>query len=389
MVTILQACYRAYRDLDAVMVEINPLVITGAGDLVALDAKMSFDTNALVPPPAGRRTARPQPGRPARKRPPATMACLRRPRRRHRLHHQRRGPCDGHDGHDQAGGGRACELPRHRRRRQPRAGRAAFRTVLADRNVSVILVNIFAGINRCDWVAEGRRAGLQGGWPDHSRRRPACRHQCRRGQAHHRRTSGLPLIICRHAGRGGRQGRRRPSRRKHRLRRGPMAILITEKTRVIVQGITGRIGQFHAADMIKHGTNVVGGVTPGKGGSRPTWTARSSTPSARRSRRRAPRRASSSCRRPSPPTRSWKRPMPASDRRLRDRRHPRAGHDEGQALPARYPEERKMRLIGPNCAGIISPARASWGSCRRTSTCPAASASSAAPARWAMRPRAR
>jgi succinyl-CoA synthetase beta subunit len=31
----------------------------------------------------------------------------------------------------------------------------AFRTVLADRNVSVILVNIFAGINRCDWVAEG------------------------------------------------------------------------------------------------------------------------------------------------------------------------------------------------------------------------------------------
>jgi succinyl-CoA synthetase beta subunit len=31
----------------------------------------------------------------------------------------------------------------------------AFRTVLADRNVSVVLVNIFAGINRCDWVAEG------------------------------------------------------------------------------------------------------------------------------------------------------------------------------------------------------------------------------------------
>jgi len=47
MVSILRACYRAYRDLDAVMVEINPLVITGSGDLVALDAKMSFDTNAL------------------------------------------------------------------------------------------------------------------------------------------------------------------------------------------------------------------------------------------------------------------------------------------------------------------------------------------------------
>jgi malate-CoA ligase subunit beta len=47
MVNVLRACYRAYRDLDAMMVEINPLVVTGDGDLVALDAKMSFDTNAL------------------------------------------------------------------------------------------------------------------------------------------------------------------------------------------------------------------------------------------------------------------------------------------------------------------------------------------------------
>ena len=47
MVTVLQACHRAYSELDAMMVEINPLVVTGAGDLVALDAKMSFDTNAL------------------------------------------------------------------------------------------------------------------------------------------------------------------------------------------------------------------------------------------------------------------------------------------------------------------------------------------------------
>ena len=45
-----------------------------------------------------------------------------------------------------------------------------------------------------------------------------------------------------------------------------MAILIPEKTRVIVQGMWGRIGALHAADMIKYGTNVLGGVTPGKGG---------------------------------------------------------------------------------------------------------------------------
>ena len=45
-----------------------------------------------------------------------------------------------------------------------------------------------------------------------------------------------------------------------------MSILITENSRVIVQGITGREGLFHAAQMLNYGTKVVGGVTPGKGG---------------------------------------------------------------------------------------------------------------------------
>ena len=45
-----------------------------------------------------------------------------------------------------------------------------------------------------------------------------------------------------------------------------MAILIDSDTRVLVTGLTGRIGSFHAQDMMDHGTNVVGGVTPGKGG---------------------------------------------------------------------------------------------------------------------------
>ena len=45
-----------------------------------------------------------------------------------------------------------------------------------------------------------------------------------------------------------------------------MSILLNENTRVIVQGITGRDGGFHADQMIKYGTKVVGGVTPGKGG---------------------------------------------------------------------------------------------------------------------------
>ena len=45
-----------------------------------------------------------------------------------------------------------------------------------------------------------------------------------------------------------------------------MAILVDKETRVIVQGITGREGSFHTEKMIEYGTNVVGGVTPGKGG---------------------------------------------------------------------------------------------------------------------------
>jgi len=45
-----------------------------------------------------------------------------------------------------------------------------------------------------------------------------------------------------------------------------MAILLDENSRVIVQGFTGQIGTFHAAEMIEYGTNIVGGVTPGKGG---------------------------------------------------------------------------------------------------------------------------
>ena len=45
-----------------------------------------------------------------------------------------------------------------------------------------------------------------------------------------------------------------------------MSIFIDQSTRLIVQGITGRDGSFHAKQMMEYGTNVVAGVTPGKGG---------------------------------------------------------------------------------------------------------------------------
>ena len=45
-----------------------------------------------------------------------------------------------------------------------------------------------------------------------------------------------------------------------------MAVIIDKQTKIIIQGFTGKMGTFHAEEMIKYGSKVVGGVTPGKGG---------------------------------------------------------------------------------------------------------------------------
>jgi malate-CoA ligase subunit beta len=155
MVRILMGCYRAFRDLDATMVEINPLVITGAGELVALDAKMSFDDNAL----------------------------FRRPRISELRDRSQEDPREsqaadrglayvGLEGDigcmiNGAGlamatmdmiklaGGSPANFLDIGGGASPERVLKAFRVVLGDKNVKVMLVNIFAGINRCDWVAEG------------------------------------------------------------------------------------------------------------------------------------------------------------------------------------------------------------------------------------------
>ncbi|MCA3508583.1 MAG: succinate--CoA ligase subunit alpha [Rhodobacter sp.] len=140
-----------------------------------------------------------------------------------------------------------------------------------------------------------------------------------------------------------------------------MAILITDRTHVIVQGISGRIGQFHAADMIRYGTNVVGGVTPGKGGSqvleRPVFnTVREAV---------AATGAEASLVFVPPPF-AADAIMEAADAGIRAAVCVTDGIPSQDMMKVkrflrRYPEDRKMRLVGPNCAGVISPGQGFLG----------------------------
>jgi malate-CoA ligase subunit alpha len=134
-----------------------------------------------------------------------------------------------------------------------------------------------------------------------------------------------------------------------------MAILITKDTRVIIQGMSGRIGQFHAEEMIAYGTNVVGGVTPGKGGE--TLLGRPLFNTVRDAVEATGADASLLF---VPPAFAADAMMEAADAGIK------TAVCVTDGLPAqdmmkvkrflkRYPRERKMRLIGPNCAGIISP----------------------------------
>ncbi|MCG3200322.1 MAG: Succinate--CoA ligase [ADP-forming] subunit alpha [Gammaproteobacteria bacterium] len=140
-----------------------------------------------------------------------------------------------------------------------------------------------------------------------------------------------------------------------------MAILLDKNSRVIVQGFTGQIGTFHANDMIKYGTNVVGGVTPGKGGTthldRPVFNTvkdavREVGANASIIFVPAPYAADSIMEAADAGIRycvAITDGIPAQDM-IRVKRYMR-----------RYKEANRMRLTGPNCAGSISPGKCMMG----------------------------
>ena len=157
----LRACYRSFRDLDATMVEINPLAVTADGRILALDAKMTFDDNALF------RRQQISELRDKSQEDPREMRATDRGLSYVGLEGSIGCIINGaglamatmdmikHSGGEPAnfldiGGGAS-----------PERVAKAFNLVLSDENVKGVLVNIFAGINRCDWVAQGVVKAMQ------------------------------------------------------------------------------------------------------------------------------------------------------------------------------------------------------------------------------------
>ena len=153
--SFLSGLYRAFTELDASLVEINPLVVTGSGDLLALDAKMSFDGNALY------RNADLMELRDLAEEDPAEVRAS-----EFELNYIK---LDGNIGCMVNGAGLAMATMDIIQLRggspanfldvggSATAERVteAFKIILSDANVKGILVNIFGGIMRCDIIAEG------------------------------------------------------------------------------------------------------------------------------------------------------------------------------------------------------------------------------------------
>ncbi len=155
MIRTLQGCYRAFTELDATMVEINPLVITADNRILALDAKMTFDGNALFRHPhiAELRDKSQEDPRESRAADrglsyiglTGSIGCI----------VNGAGLAMATMDTIKLAGGEPANFLDIGGGATPERVAKAFRLVTSDKNVQAVLVNIFAGINRCDWVAEG------------------------------------------------------------------------------------------------------------------------------------------------------------------------------------------------------------------------------------------
>jgi malate-CoA ligase subunit alpha len=140
-----------------------------------------------------------------------------------------------------------------------------------------------------------------------------------------------------------------------------MSILIDETTPVILQGFTGSKATFHASEMIAYGTNVVGGVTPGKGGQRhldrPVFNTVQDAVQAT---------GATTSLAFVPPAYAADSLMEAADAGLRlvctiTDGIPAQDMMRVKRYLMRYPKDKRTMVVGPNCAGIISAGKAMLG----------------------------
>ena len=140
-----------------------------------------------------------------------------------------------------------------------------------------------------------------------------------------------------------------------------MSILLDENTKVIVQGFTGQIGTFHTTEMIEYGTKIVGGVTPGKGG-----TKHLDLPVFNTMKEAVDATGATASIIFIPPPFAADGIMEAADAGIKFCVCITDGipaHDmiRVKRYMRRYKADQKMVLTGPNCAGTISPGKAMMG----------------------------
>ncbi|QMU57974.1 MAG: succinate--CoA ligase subunit alpha [Boseongicola sp.] len=140
-----------------------------------------------------------------------------------------------------------------------------------------------------------------------------------------------------------------------------MSILLDENTKVIVQGITGKMARFHTKDMVSYGTKVVGGVVPGKGGE-----VVEGVPVFDTVKQAVEATGAEASLVFVPPPFAADSIMEAADGGIRycvciTDDIPAQDMIAVKRYMMRYPRDRRMVLTGPNCAGTISPGKALLG----------------------------
>jgi succinyl-CoA synthetase alpha subunit len=136
-----------------------------------------------------------------------------------------------------------------------------------------------------------------------------------------------------------------------------MSVLVNKDSKIIVQGFTGSEGTFHASQMIEYGTNVVGGVTPGKGG-----TSHLDRPVFNTVKDAVDQAGADTSIIFVPPAFAADAIMEAADAGIKVIIAITEGIPVADMIKANnYVKERNSRLIGPNCPGVITPGEAKVG----------------------------